>query len=601
MLLWHDSLEYATNYLLATYPGATGFGVGEPHELSGRTCLSFASPGTLQVPAWTATSDTLFVGFLMKAADLGSMAGGTLLEFLSGGSTVRLRAATSVTGVDATVLSIYFESPSSAERFLISPTIPLGTWNYIEIKAVFQNSQGSIVLRINGVEAGRVENISLDTFLPNTIRFNVNSNAIRFSLADLYVCDGTGSDKTFRTFLGKVTSQRLFPFRADVGKFGWGPDIQNSGKYKLILMCGQSNINGRGSLPTFPQPWRSPNTKVPIWHADHGVFEPLQAGVNTWGAFVGYSQPLWGPEMMLAERIAALYEQSGMTGTTPVRIIKLAQDASFVVNYGIPPDYSWNPADIGGLYSRALSQMFQAINYGLLGTPSIERVDVFWYQGESESSFNLAFDGSPSLYEQGTLDCLLGLVFGAAPGVPVTLHLTKIHKDEPAGYFPFIERARGQQEWLSNILSQGRLISVDDLSFGIDTIHLDNKSLNNLGERYFESWIAQQGFAEDLKDYYYSASVDGKWVGSDSTSKEVQYEQLISFQLNMLHAPMMAASSMKHLESTADGKNLEISIGQATLASEPLGTYPAWTLSRKMTPRIRAPEDFYGNLSLKLS
>ena len=597
MLLRHDSLEYATNYLADAFPGSTGLLVGGAYEKSGRTCL-FSSNGVLPVQLPTPQDTTCVVGFLLKVETASTpLDGTTLVDFLSQGGSLKLKARM-VTG--SAGYRLVFETADGGSRILSGPELPYNTWHYLEIRVVFAVSQGSIVLRVNGTETSRAENATTD---PNIfigwggITFYLQATPAVFRIADLYVCDGSGSERTYRTFIGKTMGRRLAPFTLRPESFGWGPTPSLGGKYRLVVMLGQSNMQGLGLMPPeSPASWRSTNPFLPIWNKLSGAFEPLQAGVNSASIFT--TNPRWGMEMMFAERLAQMLEASGSSPTTSnFRLVKAAQDGSTVM----PQDplvsfITWDPGTTNSLYIQTVAELQLAVA-SLGGASAIEQIDYVWFQGETEGILSLGIGTYPGEYFSQTISILLG--FYSLFPAPSNLHIVQIHKSIPEQY-PGGVVVRARQRILKDAVPSGSFLDIDYASTGSDRLHLDEKSLNNIGEQLFSAWLPYQQFADYWKDEYFFASTDSKWIGSNSAGKSVSMEQVSSFLLDMVHAPVLAASSKVYAGSTSDGKSLKVTVGKSTVSSTLLSNASEFTAIRSGGALMALPEDMSGFLSLEI-
>lgn len=602
MLLRHDSLEYATTYLADAFPGSVGVGVGSPHEKSGRKCLfSYGAILPIQLPS--PQDNTCIIGFLHRLETnypgVPVVDNSPFMDFSSLGGSLKVRAKIRT---KANSFSVVFYSGDGNSVILSSPNLPYNTWTYLETKVVFQQSQGSIVFRADGIEIARVENVTTDplTIVPwGSVTLYLQTSLHR--IADLYVCDGSGSEKTYKNFLGKILGTRLAPFNANTKKFEWGPNPNLGSKYRIVCMLGQSNMQGLGEWPLIlPQPWRSTNPHLPIWNAVSGQFEPLSAGVNSSGIYT--TNPRWGLEMMFAERLAQLIEASGSATASNFRLVKAAQDGSTVLsgfsigNPSLPNFITWDPGTPNSLYVQFVQQLQLAVA-ALGGIGNVSQIDYLWYQGETEGILSLGLVPYPGDYLTQTINILLGM-YSLFP-IPSNLHIVQIHKsiaEEYAGG----EVIRSRQRILRDVIPSSSFLDVD---YGVtvsDGLHLSNPSLNNVGEQFFSEWIQYQQFGDFLKDEYFYANVDDIWIGSNSVGKKAAFSQVSSFRIDSLHAPNMAATSRMYLGSGIDGKSLRTSVGDTIITESLMASTPDKTQVYKGTPLLVSPEELSGDIVLEL-
>ena len=307
MLLWHDSLNYRSlTQLTFAYPTLSGCTVGGAHEQFGRTSVRMSGTSSLSLPVIPGVgtgSDTLYLGFRLGALLLPS---GT-------GTLVMVRTAGFVDLVTVRVKSesgkLQFVISSGANNSLLvlsSPIDVLDTFSYIELK-VKTSGSGSVELRINGVVDRTIDGV--DTLLGSVaswsrVSFATESTSGTLLISDIYLADGTGS----QNFLGPVDVTRLFPATAQ--QLGWAPALR--AKKYLIVLAGQDNINGRGSVVPYSGPL-NPNLKVWLYYPTTGApytgpFADVVAGIGAHALDEPVNPNIsWALEMSLAEEISKLY------------------------------------------------------------------------------------------------------------------------------------------------------------------------------------------------------------------------------------------------------------------------------------------------------
>ena len=591
-LLWHDGLSYFTgsSFLTSRYAGNI-FGVtaGLSHPLQGRLSIG-GTLGFLRIPHPAPSGNVCTIGFLFRvdSFSLPIPDNSIFLAFRDSttASKIRVHARTSSTG-------IYFEFVQAVSGVVVLRTtlLPFNQWFFLEFQVKFSTSQGECVFRINGNELARRQNLNTDpnpALAWNHPYITFGASPALWRVADLYVLDGSGSDKTFKSFLGPIVSNKVFPGVIDysLSENTWKPEPTNGGKYKIIVIAGQSNADGLGQ-PPYTTDWRSPNPSLLTWNTGTNAWEPLNVATNAWGQLYVPPNPLpWhGPNMRLGERIALLYGG----GPSPVRLFQLAFGGSAVAPGGVT---SWHPSSPGGLFSQSLAHINNGIA-ALGGVSAIERIDLFWYQGETETLLESSAATFPGLFVQWTLDTLFGIV-GALLPIPTYVYSVKIHKDMTVVFPGMVEKIRGRQEYMRKLLNaDGIQISVDDYRLR-DGVHLDDRGLNDLGNRIFDIWARYQDFAGYIRDESSLLSPDSKDLRGSAGDK-MRAQQLFVSQYGMVNNPTVAEAVLGAVES-ASGETLHTSLG----ADIALPTVSAWGSVRGTKQKIRTPEQATSDINLSL-
>ena len=582
MLLWHDGLDYnaGSTYFAAQYPSSVGISSGA-HQHSGKQAIA-SSNGFFRVDHATPSgfgSDTATVGFYLKL-ETGSVPAqnSTFLEFKTSGGTTKLLFS----------LACYdsgFRVECRTKTY--TPELQYNKFYFVEIKTTFSSSQGRIVMRVNGTEVSRVENIDTSGGVAAWAQtvFTLLAPPAVFRISDLYVCDGTGTNKTFTTFLGPISSRK----HAFVTNFnrGWGP--VNTGKYRLVFAAGQSNIDG-GSAVIVPA-WRNPTPMVPIWNTGTNAWEPMNAGVNTWGHLyfpASVRLPWVGFEMAFAERVAQFYEASGASSTN-VRVIKLGVGASTVIPGNT--SNSWHPTTLG-LHSQAVAQV-QAAVAALGGAGNIESMDLFWYQGETETFWTPSVETFPGLFYDWTLAVLTQFAAAFSP-ISVRFHLVRIHRYFSEVFPDMVGKIRSRQEYLAGVLNIP-VVSVDDLKS--DGTHIYGSGVNSLGDLFFDRWLEAQDFPAFVQDETALVSPDGLRLGSHGT-KSLRLSQSQDNKLDLIHSPVLSVSPRMFCEATPG--TLTASLGGKSLGTIPVGTLSPWAPLRQTKQGVLTPEQAAGEIELNL-
>lgn len=553
MLVWHDSLGYhSLDYFAANYPTYVGTPtLGAAHERAAGRAIS--STVTFDTPTLLVAQDTSIVGLLLKVDGTVAAANSVFEWRTAGGTSLQVRARVRP-GNGGYYLQ--FERGVNDDILLRTDVLPYGKWVFLEMKVTFSQSEGKIVVRVDGQETDRVEGVKTEQTLTDrgwdSFRLqNYFPGSDLSSISDLYLCDSqAGHGKTFQTFLGKSTNTKLLAGKTT--RMEWGTDTNPAitGKTRLIIFAGQSNFTGRSS-DTSNVLWRNPNPVVQIWdrltHAAPGQWEDLKATLNTAGMFLPSPVAVHGPEMRFAERLAQMLERSGpVSGSSSIKLIKGTQDGSYIAPF--TPDYSWFPGVTNNLYNGfgsprgcLLADILNAVN-ALGGWAYVESVDFFWLQGESDSIYTAA----TAAYRQLLTD-FFDLV-RADMLAPTQIYLFRIHKDLYTGVAPdsfgfYWRDAIRNIHWsLPNTIH----VSIDDCEISGDFTHLSTAGFNKLGDIAFDAWFAEQDFASRIDDYTTETTVDQLWLGTDGTQAGAQ----VAFKATGLQesgcSPSLAVSSQFH-------------------------------------------------------
>lgn len=576
MLLWHDSLGYRdVNYFAVQYPGYAGTPTaGNPHVIQGSKALggtfAFSTPVRSPAPSVQDGSEACIVGFLLRIESPSAIPVpySTLLEVRRAG-TVQIRMM--VVQNDTSSFNLQVQRGNNDDILLTTKPIAKNEWVFVEIKSTILLSGGKVIIHLNGTEFARVEGVKTETDLSVNRYWDSVKLSCQGYLADLYVLDGRLTHgKSFATFLGRVKHSKIACGAERVLEWANHPNPTN--KYRIVVLAGQSNFTGRG-LTTSSANWRSPNTKIKIWdritHAYPGQWDDIKPTANTSGMFlVPPISQFWGPEMRFAERVCQFYEAAAFSGNPNVRIVKCDQDGSYL--FPAFQDYTWDKNTPNNLYSGNPNysgtqrgglwgtgplpgDLPNAVTSIAGGWASIERVDFMWYQGESDSVFQVSADSYLTrllaFFAQVDLDI----------PVPVTFHLVRIHRDSAVGPGPnlggawFKEVVRAAQDQMPQLRTDVRAISVDDCEMHPDQIHLSNNGYDKLGDKCFESWMPAQNFSSYIDDYATLSFIDDLWIGSSANKPASRALFAPSGREGTINAPVVAASSQMHAESVAPG------------------------------------------------
>lgn len=602
-LLWNDSLTYSSaDFLAKSYPVSSGFSVaaGHPRALSKSSLKS--SVGTLSLPG-APTSDTAVLGFFMKVS--AKPAGFTdLISFKSAGGTALVKIQIGPGSTSDTVALRAVTGDATSEILLSDDIKLVNHWSFIEWKILFGNS-GYAELHVDGNINGRYEN--QDTSGPAdltwaSVSINPSNPAVDCFFAELYFGDTSNGFN----FLGPCTSTRVFPGKAS--KWGWAPSPPS--KKRLVILAGQSNINGRGQLP-YTRSARNPNNSVRVWNNVAQVWQPMQAGIGS-HPFYGPANTVWSFEMSFADQIASLFELSEPGADSNVHVIRLGADAAAVSN--IPPEWilagqpSWYP-DIQylgidlSLSNRLFDVILPPAIAALGGWSEIEKVDIVWYQGESEASLLQGF-----MHEFVQSTNTVFDYFESRIPLPVTWHRIMCQRlgwrDGSSKLFPKIDEVRNLQR--GNYHFRGNWIDTAEYGFWNDGVHMSEEGCHRLGLKVFESWLEAQGFTDRVKNYYFGGPLspgdDYHAVSPgalDIGQGVVAYDQVPELQQDLVNS-LVAGISCKLLVESDEAASVGVSLGGSALPTVSVGIDSPWTFRFSVRSGFSAPESAAGSMEISL-
>lgn len=158
-----------------------------------------ANGSGLIIPLGTNAS-TLIIGLAVKA---GMSVNGPLLQ-LRDGTTIQI-ALSYISNFGLRITRSTTTTLASTTEFILPPA----SFVYIEMKAVFHNTAGSIEIRVNGVTVLSYSGDTTSTANAYANRLDITATSSNFMLDDLYVCDGTGTANN--DFLGDMRVDTLLP------------------------------------------------------------------------------------------------------------------------------------------------------------------------------------------------------------------------------------------------------------------------------------------------------------------------------------------------------------------------------------------------------
>ena len=587
MLRWFDSLHFSsTGFLQQRYPGSAGVFAGFPGRSPSRTCAgSTSGSSSLPIPTGPAVgagSDQLVFGCWLKFSPvlLPNIAGRSGLFFARYGTVDQVGVYLEQDGSLARLVVIAFgfwdgSAHVGSREILRSTSFSLLDWVFLEIGATIGPS-GKVFARLNGIEDARVEFVATDAAVPgqgwSNVRLTPSSGgAGALLLAECYLLDGVVDDAGLRFTkpLGPIDASRQLPFPPTDD--GWAPD--GDGKFDIVVIAGEINANGRGTGTTGR--WRNPNTKVPIWEKRQGsaAFRALEAGVNTFGFFLPANQPFWGPEMRLAEMIAATHEK-GSASAPRVRLLKFCQDTSTVGPFPGQEEFSWDPNAIGGLFQLSMAELSAAVA-SLGGWSQVGRVHWMWIQGEREGSYGLSYEQIIS-----RTNALFAAVDAACDAPVLFSRLLPSQRLNPQ-VFPVLERVR---EAYKSTAMVGGLIEFEDpvLQAGL---FFDANSLDDLGRRLYLAWLRGRSLASSVLDFFYLAAVDDNYVHAGAGT--LSMTPVAETQTNT-HSPVLGLGSFQHTQAPS-ASTLRTSLGSASVDTS-ISSSGSWLPSSASKAQILSPD-----------
>jgi hypothetical protein len=178
-------------------------------------------------------------------------------------------------------LAVYRGTTQLAVSALL-PTLILGSWSYIELDVVVDNTAGSYEVRFNTVPVPGLSATGIDTAqtannFANGWGFTSTQNSSAFD--DYYCCDSTGP-APFNTFLGDITVSTLMPgsnsavqFTPSTGANWQTVDdmILSTTDYNESLTTGHVDKFGMLDLPNVPSKIYAVATVINMAKIDSGI------------------------------------------------------------------------------------------------------------------------------------------------------------------------------------------------------------------------------------------------------------------------------------------------------------------------------------------
>jgi hypothetical protein len=239
---------------------------------------------------------------------------------------------------------------------------------------------------------------------------------------------------------------------------------------QVILMGGQSNMEGNAPASAIPAELRSAPTNVTLIHHGHEVV--IGKGAT------------FGPEVGLAAVLGKARPHQ--------RFLLVKHAAGGTSMAGWSPD--WDPAKLPSEYDRSAGPLYQKLlaqyTNAVSGRPA--RVTaVLWMQGESDSRY-------PGLgpHHYANLTRLIAAFRRdlGSPSLPFLIGQVNVPAEtrEPNGNvksFIWRDDVRAAQARAGRDVPGARMIETDDLPKQPDAIHYSPEGQIELGRRYANEWL----------------------------------------------------------------------------------------------------------------
>lgn len=239
---------------------------------------------------------------------------------------------------------------------------------------------------------------------------------------------------------------------------------------QVVLLAGQSNMDGNVPITALPLEFRQPPAKVSM--IDRG--QPARIGG---GKF-------FGPEVAFAAAVAAARPSDDFL------LVKRAMGGTSLAGWAP----QWDKSRLASKYDTAAGPIYRKLlaDYAaaIKGRPA-RLTGVLWMQGESDTRYPAL---GPNYFENfKTLIAAFRRDLNA-PGLPfffgrVNMPADATEDDKKTIKFPYIQQVRAAQERAAREIPGVYLIETDDLGKQSDRIHYDAAGQIALGRRFGEAWL----------------------------------------------------------------------------------------------------------------
>lgn len=537
-LLWFDGLG---GYPETTPLSAMGqnYTVNEPvvARVAGRNstsyCVRIEGGGYIEKQV-TNTDPTAILGFAYRLNRISDVTRQPVLSFYSN-TTEQVRVLATVTGGTHLFEFCRVESGTVVSVLGATAAYPNSQWRYSEMRVNFALG-GGIEWRVGGSKEMLMSGAT-DSSTPlgwNKIRFACPAN-MTLQLADIYLLNEANSvtDPKYAKFLGPISCSTLIPDASRwLGPSEWTLR-PNGTKYRMVVLAGQSNMNGYSTaLGPVPTGVTSPNTYVQIWDRISGLagtpnFQSLILGTNNNNAFAAPAGNFFGPEMSFADSISDYYTKLA-SATPPVSTVMVKCAKNNTTLYPNPTgNMTWDPATPGNLYNGGTTNLVNDIagaSIALGGFGNVQRIDFFWYQGESDAL--ASFAAQPYIVNlYNFLETIRLTLAAAAPNTEVKFYVVRIHKDLTTSVFPFRDMIRNWQNVLVYLFPQFELIDIDDVPISTtDYTHFDGAGYTAIGRKLFAAWVRNQNEIEEIDDQGNTGSDgDQTYIAANANDSNISF------------------------------------------------------------------------------
>ena len=262
------------------------------------------------------------------------------------------------------------------------------------------------------------------------------------------------------------------------------------GEVLVVLLAGQSNMDGNVPIAALPEDFRKPPEKVGL--INRGQPEPIAGGKT------------FGPEVAFAATIAAARPSD------EVLLVKRAMGGTSLAGWAP----QWDESRLASKYDTAAGPIYRRLleDYAAaIQGRSARLTGVLWMQGESDTRYPAL---GPNYYENfKTLIAAFRRDLNA-PELPfffgrVNMPADATEDDHKTIKFPYIQQVRAAQERAAHDIPGVHLIETDDLGKQADRIHYDAAGQIALGRRFAEAWLTTLGTpaapalraAPDMRDW----------------------------------------------------------------------------------------------------
>jgi hypothetical protein len=280
--------------------------------------------------------------------------------------------------------------------------------------------------------------------------------------------------------------------------------------YDIFLLAGQSNMAGRGRVPTPIDVDGQPSTAIKMWDPARGI---VAASDPLLHPEAGSKPTAVGPAMSFAKSYVAYLNDVGYPNRRVLLVGAAWGGTSFVEDVA-QLHRRWiatsDPAVGGDLYRTAVSRANAAITAAVAQAPGSQFKGILWHQGESDLVRGGA--GAYAANHKALMIALRSKITGAASAPIVVGEMTPCFwsqcessvrtvsqgdRDLFLRYLHRITIELGKAAWVSSAGLQGNEAG--------DQIHFNTASQRELGRRYFAKyWEASHALPSpviELKSY----------------------------------------------------------------------------------------------------